>query len=90
MKWHFVMECEAYEDIRIQYENILKVDNMHYLFEEDKRNQVARLQIKIHGIRSGSDIEKGMKMSQGGYYLDPLGWLTSWMSLKMINQSIII
>jgi hypothetical protein len=37
-EWHFVMECAAYEDICNQYENNLKVDNMHQLFDEDKIN----------------------------------------------------
>lgn len=31
----------------IQYEDSLKADNMHHLFEEDKINQIASLLIKI-------------------------------------------
>ena len=49
---HFVMECATYEDIRIQYEDILKADNMHHLFEEDKINQIASLLVKIYSRRS--------------------------------------
>jgi hypothetical protein len=60
-EWHFVMECAAYEDIRSQSENNLKVDNMHQLFDGDKINQIASLLVKIHS--RGSDIEKSGKMS---------------------------
>jgi hypothetical protein len=60
-EWHFVTECAAYEDIRSQYENSLKVDNMHQLFDEDKINQIVSLLVKIHSKRS--DIEKSVKMS---------------------------
>jgi hypothetical protein len=44
-----------------QYENNLKVDNMHQLFDEDKINQIASLLVKIHNRRY--DIEKSVKMS---------------------------
>ena len=37
-KWNFVMECATYKDIHMQYENNLKVDNMHHLFDEYKIN----------------------------------------------------
>ena len=60
-KWHFVTECAAYENICSQYENSLKVDNVHQLFDEDKINQVASLLVQIHSRRS--DIEKSVKMS---------------------------
>ena len=60
-EWHFVMECVAYEDICIQYENSLKVDNMHHIFDEDKVNQIASLLVKIHNRRY--DIEKSMEIS---------------------------
>ena len=60
-EWHFVMECAAYEDIRSQSENNLKVDNMHQLFDGDKINQIASLLVKIHSRRY--DIEKSVKMS---------------------------
>lgn len=46
-EWNFVIECAAYEDMDIQYEDSLKADNMHHLFEEDKINQIASLLIKI-------------------------------------------
>ncbi|KAH9320502.1 hypothetical protein KI387_015141, partial [Taxus chinensis] len=35
-EWHFVMECSAYDDICIQYENKLKVDGLEELFEGTK------------------------------------------------------
>jgi hypothetical protein len=54
-EWHFVMECATYEDIHNQYENILKVDNMHQLFDGDKINEIATLLVKIHSRKS--DIE---------------------------------
>ena len=46
-EWNFVIECASYEDMGIQYEDSLKVDNMHHPFEEDKINQIASLLIKI-------------------------------------------
>jgi ATP-dependent protease HslVU (ClpYQ) ATPase subunit len=55
------MECAAYEDIHNQYENNLKVDNMHQLFDGDKINQIASLLVKIHNRRS--NIEKSVEMS---------------------------
>ena len=60
-EWHFVMECAAHEDICIQYEDILKADNMHHLFEEDKINQIASLLVNIYNRRS--DMEKSMGRS---------------------------
>ena len=49
---HFIMECAAYEDIRIQYEDSLRAANMHHLFEEDKINQIASLLVKLCNRRS--------------------------------------
>jgi hypothetical protein len=60
-EWHFVMECATYKDIQSHYENSLKVENMHHLFDRDKINQIASLLIKIHNRRY--DIEKSVKMS---------------------------
>lgn len=60
-EWHFVMECAAYEDIHVQYENNLKVENMHHLFNEFKINHIASLLVKTHYRRF--NIERNMKMS---------------------------
>ena len=49
---HFIMECAAYEDIRIQYEDSLRATNMHHLFEEDKINQIASLLVNLCSKRS--------------------------------------
>ena len=46
------MECAAYEDIHIQYEDSLRAANMHHLFEEDKINQIASLLVKLCSRRS--------------------------------------
>lgn len=35
---HFLIECTSYDDIRAQYEFILKDDNMYHLFDEDNFN----------------------------------------------------
>lgn len=51
-EWNFVIECAASEDMDIQYEDSLKADNMHHLFEEDKINQIASLLIKIQSKES--------------------------------------
>jgi hypothetical protein len=61
IEWHSVMECATYEDIRSQYENNLKFNNMHQLFDGDKINQITSLLVKIHNKRS--DIEKSVKIS---------------------------
>ncbi|KAH9297612.1 hypothetical protein KI387_029294 [Taxus chinensis] len=47
-KWHFIMECSTYDDIRFQYENDLQVDNLDELFEEAKLQRIASFVLKIH------------------------------------------
>ena len=44
-----------------QYENSLKVDNIHQLFNWNNIKQIASLLVKIHSRRS--EIEKGVKMN---------------------------
>ena len=39
-------------NIRNQYKNSLKMDNMHQLFDEDKINQITNLLIKFHNRKS--------------------------------------
>lgn len=56
IEWHFLIECTVYEDLWAQYEIILKADNMHHLFNEDKINQMDSFLVKIH--RRRSDMEK--------------------------------
>lgn len=58
---HFLSECTTYDDIRAQYVCILKSDNMHHLFGEDKINQTASFLVKSQSRRS--DMEKIMKLS---------------------------
>ncbi|KAH9288550.1 hypothetical protein KI387_032667, partial [Taxus chinensis] len=58
-EWHFVMECSAYDDIRIQYKNNLKVDRLEELFEGTKLPATAGFIFKIHSRRA--DIEKSLK-----------------------------
>ena len=62
-EWHFVMECAAYQDIHIQYEyeDSLKTNNMHHLFEEDKINQIASLLVNIYNRTF--DMEKSLESS---------------------------
>ncbi|KAH9307116.1 hypothetical protein KI387_043788 [Taxus chinensis] len=58
-EWHFVMECSAYDDIRIQYKNNLKVDRLEELFEGTKLPATTSFIFKIHSRRA--DIEKSLK-----------------------------
>ena len=55
------MECTTYEDIRIQYEDTLKGDNIHHVFEKDKINQIASLLVKIYNRKL--DMEKSIERS---------------------------
>lgn len=50
-EWHFLTKCTMYDNIWAQYEIILKADNMHHLFDEDKINQTASFLVKIHNKR---------------------------------------
>ena len=69
MEWNFGMECETYKDIHIQYENNLKFDNVHHIFDKDKINQIASLLVKTRNSllfkthSRISDIERNMNMS---------------------------
>ncbi|KAH9318791.1 hypothetical protein KI387_020560 [Taxus chinensis] len=50
------MECSAYDDIRIQYGNNLKVDGLEELFKGTKLQATAGFILKIHSRRD--DIER--------------------------------
>ena len=60
IEWRFVMEYAAYKDICMQYENNIKVDNVHHLFDKEKINQIVSFLVKTH--RRRYDIERNMKM----------------------------
>ena len=51
MKWHIVMECASYEDICISYGSSLNIDCMHDQFDEDKKNLIANMLLKIYRRR---------------------------------------
>lgn len=45
------MECSTYEDIRNQFENNLKVDNLSKLFKKARLHKTANFLIKIYDKR---------------------------------------
>lgn len=66
-----MIECAAYDDIRIQYEDILKVDNLSELFREARLLKIASFLIKIYNRRA--DMEKNLKMVKVSV-LGPIDW----------------
>lgn len=50
-EWHYVKDCTAYEDIRNQYKDTIRVNSIKELFEGPKLHKVAILLTQIHNKR---------------------------------------
>lgn len=63
-EWHYIMECPAYEDIRVNYrDTTLTVDSLTSLFEEERLAKLAVYLTKIHSRRY--KIKKAKEFSLG-------------------------
>lgn len=70
-KSHFIIECVAYDDIRTQYEDNLKVDNLNELFKETRLLKTVDFLVKIY--KRWTNIEKNLKMVKDST-LGPISW----------------
>lgn len=68
MEWHYIPECSAYKDIRVNYIETLNMNTLHNLFQEEKVTKVDDFLIRIQSWESKMQKEKELEINSHKFF----------------------